>query len=208
MPCRHCAVSLADEPHLLLEVDHIVPVSKGGLSTPENLQTLCWRCNRRKSNKSPQTATPRLAPKLAPSTATEVAPDVVHTEAPAVVAPQSANVNVEGQLVKLRELYDAGLFTDAEYEARRQSCSTARRTALLTSGPFGALPISRRPARSSPRGPNHTTDSAASLPVCEGRRPLGELLTPRAGCLFVQHRGIAPRLFRLGEGEAETGPEV
>lgn len=48
---RSCTVSLAAEPHLLLEVDHIVPVSKGGLSTPENLQTLCWRCNRRKANK-------------------------------------------------------------------------------------------------------------------------------------------------------------
>lgn len=49
--CRYCSVSLAEEPHLLLEVDHIVPVSKGGLSKPENLQTLCWKCNRAKSNK-------------------------------------------------------------------------------------------------------------------------------------------------------------
>lgn len=49
--CRYCSVSLSAEPHLLLEVDHIVPVSKGGMSTPENLQTLCWRCNRTKSNK-------------------------------------------------------------------------------------------------------------------------------------------------------------
>lgn len=49
--CRYCSVSLAAQPHLLLEVDHIVPVSKGGLSTPDNLQTLCWRCNRTKSNK-------------------------------------------------------------------------------------------------------------------------------------------------------------
>jgi hypothetical protein len=46
-----CKISLAREPHLLLEVDHVVPVSKGGLSTPDNLQTLCWRCNRTKSNK-------------------------------------------------------------------------------------------------------------------------------------------------------------
>ena len=51
--CRYCSVSLVAEPHLLLEVDHIVPVSKGGLSTPENLQTLCWRCNRTKSNNVP-----------------------------------------------------------------------------------------------------------------------------------------------------------
>ncbi|RFZ55663.1 HNH endonuclease [Mycobacterium marinum] len=48
--CRYCSVSLAAEPHLLLEVDHVIPISKGGLSTPENLQTLCWRCNRTKSN--------------------------------------------------------------------------------------------------------------------------------------------------------------
>jgi hypothetical protein len=49
--CRYCSVSLAAEPHLLLEVDHVIPVSKGGLSTADNLQTLCWRCNRTKSNK-------------------------------------------------------------------------------------------------------------------------------------------------------------
>jgi hypothetical protein len=49
--CQRCAVTLVEEPHLLLEVDHIIPVSKGGLSTSENLQTLCWRCNRTKAAK-------------------------------------------------------------------------------------------------------------------------------------------------------------
>lgn len=49
--CRYCSISLSAEPHLLLEVDHILPVSKGGLTAPENLQTLCWRCNRTKSDK-------------------------------------------------------------------------------------------------------------------------------------------------------------
>lgn len=49
--CKQCSISTMDEPHLLLEVDHIMPISKGGLSTKDNLQTLCWRCNRRKSNK-------------------------------------------------------------------------------------------------------------------------------------------------------------
>lgn len=49
--CLQCGVSLAAEPHLLLEVDHIMPVSKGGLSTPDNLRTLCWRCNRSKGAK-------------------------------------------------------------------------------------------------------------------------------------------------------------
>lgn len=51
--CQYCSVSLAAEPHLLLEVDHIVPVSRGGMSAEGNLQTLCWRCNRTKSNKVP-----------------------------------------------------------------------------------------------------------------------------------------------------------
>lgn len=49
--CLQCGVSVAAEPHLLLEVDHILPVSRGGLSVPENLQTLCWRCNRAKGAK-------------------------------------------------------------------------------------------------------------------------------------------------------------
>lgn len=51
--CQQCSVALAEQPLLLLEVDHIIPVSRGGMSTEENLQTLCWRCNRIKSNKLP-----------------------------------------------------------------------------------------------------------------------------------------------------------
>ena len=34
-----------------LEVDHIVPVSRGGPTDEDNLETLCRRCNRRKWNK-------------------------------------------------------------------------------------------------------------------------------------------------------------
>lgn len=49
--CQNCGASVADQSLLLLEVDHIIPVSKGGLSTADNLQTLCWKCNRTKSNK-------------------------------------------------------------------------------------------------------------------------------------------------------------
>lgn len=50
--CVKCGISVAKEPHLLLEVDHIIPISKGGTSTPSNLQTLCWKCNRSKGNKT------------------------------------------------------------------------------------------------------------------------------------------------------------
>lgn len=46
--CQKCGVSVEEEPHLLLEIDHIVPISKGGMTSVDNLQTLCWKCNRSK----------------------------------------------------------------------------------------------------------------------------------------------------------------
>lgn len=49
--CCTCGNSTNAEPNLLLEIDHIIPVSKGGLTEESNLQTLCWKCNRSKSNK-------------------------------------------------------------------------------------------------------------------------------------------------------------
>ena len=49
--CCNCRNSTHIEPNLLLEIDHIIPVSKGGCTIEENLQTLCWKCNRAKSNK-------------------------------------------------------------------------------------------------------------------------------------------------------------
>ena len=49
--CCLCGNSIKKEPNLLLEIDHIIPVAKGGRTTTENLQTLCWRCNRSKGAK-------------------------------------------------------------------------------------------------------------------------------------------------------------
>lgn len=43
--CRSCRRSTN------LEIDHVVPISKGGSSDELNLQTLCRRCNRRKWKK-------------------------------------------------------------------------------------------------------------------------------------------------------------
>ncbi|MFR0577644.1 HNH endonuclease [Bifidobacterium thermophilum] len=40
------------EPNLLLlEIDHIIPVARGGETVEDNLQTLCWKYNRAKSDK-------------------------------------------------------------------------------------------------------------------------------------------------------------
>lgn len=47
--CRICGASAEDGAKL--HVDHIIPVSKGGKTELNNLQTLCERCNMGKSNK-------------------------------------------------------------------------------------------------------------------------------------------------------------
>lgn len=49
--CKFCGNSTYKEPNLLLEIDHIIPVAKGGCTVEDNLQTLCWKCNRVKSSK-------------------------------------------------------------------------------------------------------------------------------------------------------------
>ena len=47
--CVLCGSAASDG--IKLEVDHIVPVSKGGRTELSNLRTLCDRCNRGKSDK-------------------------------------------------------------------------------------------------------------------------------------------------------------
>jgi len=49
--CQMCSASIYEQSLLLLEVDHIIPISKGGQSVDDNLQTLCWKCNRTKGDK-------------------------------------------------------------------------------------------------------------------------------------------------------------
>lgn len=50
--CQICGRTVADG--VKLEVDHIIPVSKGGRSVPKNLRTLCYDCNRGKGTKIPK----------------------------------------------------------------------------------------------------------------------------------------------------------
>lgn len=45
--CVACGAKAGD---IELQIDHIVPISKGGLTTDDNLQALCVTCNIGKSN--------------------------------------------------------------------------------------------------------------------------------------------------------------
>ncbi len=48
--CNRCCACGATSSTVELEVDHIIPYSKGGETVLENLQTLCKRCNRGAGN--------------------------------------------------------------------------------------------------------------------------------------------------------------
>lgn len=43
--CRLCGASPAQNPTVILHVDHILPWSKGGKTSIDNLRTLCSKCN-------------------------------------------------------------------------------------------------------------------------------------------------------------------
>ena len=50
--CVHCGKKFRKGS---IDIDHIIPQSKGGTNTPENLQCLCIHCNRSKGNKTDRT---------------------------------------------------------------------------------------------------------------------------------------------------------
>jgi hypothetical protein len=49
--CVKCGANRQKDPSVTLHVDHIVPVSKGGTSELDNLQTLCFDCNEGKKDR-------------------------------------------------------------------------------------------------------------------------------------------------------------
>lgn len=49
--CQKCGADQSQDKSVRLEVDHVVAVSRGGKSTIDNLQTLCWACNQGKKDR-------------------------------------------------------------------------------------------------------------------------------------------------------------
>lgn len=50
--CVHCGKKFRKDS---IDIDHIIPKSKGGMNAPENLQCLCIHCNRSKKDNTEQT---------------------------------------------------------------------------------------------------------------------------------------------------------
>lgn len=60
--CRYCG---KQPPKVCLELDHVIPVSKGGTDDYENLTTACFDCNRGKAAKMPSDKIPPQGPRVA-----------------------------------------------------------------------------------------------------------------------------------------------
>lgn len=69
--CRRCGG------YLELQIDHVVPITRGGATALDNLQTLCGECNRRKHNVVEEPQPYELQDVLY-----EACPFCVHAEAP------------------------------------------------------------------------------------------------------------------------------
>ena len=63
--CQYCSLVLASGE---LTLDHVVPRSRGGLSTWENLVACCYQCNNRKGDRTPEEAGIKLARRPRPFT--------------------------------------------------------------------------------------------------------------------------------------------
>ena len=55
--CQYCSKRFRTEE---LTFDHVVPIAKGGKKTWENIVTACWRCNNKKSGRTPEEARMKL----------------------------------------------------------------------------------------------------------------------------------------------------
>ena len=54
--CQYCSKSCERHESDKLTIDHVIPKSRGGENTWENLVTACKKCNQRKGNKTPKEA--------------------------------------------------------------------------------------------------------------------------------------------------------
>jgi len=55
--CQYCGLESSRQ---MLTLDHVLPRSRGGKSTWENVVTACQRCNGRKGNRTPEEARMKL----------------------------------------------------------------------------------------------------------------------------------------------------
>jgi 5-methylcytosine-specific restriction endonuclease McrA len=65
--CAHCAQAVqvtTQEVDHQGTVDHIVPISRGGINEPSNWQLLCRKCNQAKGNMLPEECQTEMGQKV------------------------------------------------------------------------------------------------------------------------------------------------
>lgn len=98
--CQGCGNSSKKEPNLLLEIDHIVPISKGGITSEENLQILCWKCNRSKGSKVITTS--NIVPAIQAKKTSKLKIALTHVE----MYEQARQLNLAGKKSEARKILE------------------------------------------------------------------------------------------------------
>lgn len=180
--CQTCSLSLAAEPNLLLEVDHIIPVSKGGLSHPDNLQTLCWRCNRSKSNKMPTDS--HAEANVPPASDPQVRP----------AAWTATSDEVDPRREQLSQLFRTGVLTTEEFEAA---------LARLKSQPEPIPARVKSAQKHLSKMPTHPQEKGKTLGITGLRLPHDESLSATA--VTVNERNAMSYYPYVQGGPVEAG---
>lgn len=99
MRCMYCGAKKSQD--VELELEHVIPKSKGGKNTWENLVAACTPCNRKKNNRTPEEAGMKL----------------IHRPLPANIFTSRFILKQLGREV---EEWGKFLFSDSEGETRLQ----------------------------------------------------------------------------------------
>ncbi len=98
--CQVCGKVMLDG--VGLQIDHIIPVAKGGKSVPSNLQVLCSKCNGRKSSKTSSITTyTNTAPVAKSVESSSRSPQISQTQSSYILEELEYNSTYSSKLIEI-----------------------------------------------------------------------------------------------------------